>query len=102
MVFTTKYTKKPSKKIKKYAEGGAVEYPKTDDNRFFASGADEKIIRAKRTLRNRLETDADKKTADWPGINQYLDAETTREIADDVRGRVRRPPGGRSLIRGDD
>jgi hypothetical protein len=30
-------------------------YPKTDDNTFLASGRDEKIIRAKRQLRDRLQ-----------------------------------------------
>lgn len=34
---------------------GADAYPNTDDNMFFASGRDEKIIRAKRQLRDGMK-----------------------------------------------
>jgi hypothetical protein len=56
-----KDTRNYHKQVKKYSEGGAVTdddgyaepLPDTDDNMFLASGRDEKIIRAKRTLRDR-------------------------------------------------
>lgn len=36
--------------------GGPIDpYPNTDDNRFFASGRDEKIISAKRKLRDGMQ-----------------------------------------------
>jgi len=79
-----------AQKVRKYAEGGLVEpYPGADDNLFFASGPDEKIIRAKRNIRSRMQQDDRTRTKDWPGINAYMDRAKTREIADEVRGRKR-------------
>lgn len=65
-----------------YAEGGAVpEYPRADDNAFFASGRDEKIIHAKRKLKARFEEDG----KIYP-LNQLMDRRAAEDTVKRVRG----------------
>lgn len=80
--------------VAEYADGGAVParyagraYPDTDDNMFFADGVDEKVIRAKRKIR------------DQTGISIYGDntaraRRATQELADDIRGHKSYEDGG--------
>jgi hypothetical protein len=96
-MFTTKYSKnrnnyagKSKKKGLKFEDGGAVPYPRADDNLFMASGPDEKIIRAKRAMRYYMDEDKKSRTENLPGINTYLAQERARDTSDDLRGKKRR------------